>query len=237
MVDWMKLIKRFHNYVSWQEKPTTSLESIESYNMLAVRLVNDLEPTQTGRGVMVAAVDDDQVAIEAITELAWCLADDLGYSVLLIDGTLGMGILTQSLGAEKNTGIAELIESADLGPDALKSAVASTRHPSIQILSQGLRKDKLKTVRAEDLEKIIDNSRSIYDYVLVLSSIMDAPSRSVAFGSHLDAALLVAVDGVSMINDIQSGQRILNECGLDQVALVLLMPQKLGSAPTLRKTL
>lgn len=234
MVDWLKLSNRIRNIVRRQAKPSPSLESIESYNMLAVRLVNDLAVSQTGHGVMVAAVDDDRVAIEAITELAWCLADELGYSVLLIDGTLGMGMLTQSLGAEKTPGIAELIDSDSLGTDALKSAIASTRHPSIHILSQGLKKDKLKTVRSEDLEKIIDNSRSIYDYVLVLSSIMDAPSKSVAFGSHLDAALLVAVDGVSMINDIQSGQRVLNECGVDQIALVLLMPQKHGGAPFLR---
>lgn len=231
MIDWKDWAKRLRSLLGRKKNSDLSSNNIESYNLLALRLATDLEVSEGGRSLMVVAVGDDSAAIETITELAWCLAEDLGHSVLIADGTIELGLLTDAFGARELPGIAELLADGEIGPESLNAILAPTQHASVKLLPCGVGKHKQATVRTEDLNRLVRAASASFDYILILGSSLASPNRSVAFTNHVDAALLVAVDGMSMIHEIQAGQQVLNELGADQVALILLTPATDQHAP------
>jgi hypothetical protein len=70
----------------------------------------------------------------------------------------------------------------------------------------------------------MDTACECFNFVIVLGSVLDASSRSVAFGGYVDAALILAVEGRTLIHEVQHGKRVLHESGAKRVGLVLANP-------------
>lgn len=197
-------------------------KKVNSYSWLALRLERDLNISERGRSVLVTAADDDQVGVEAITELAWHLAEELGHSVLMVDGTFGLSMLSKAFDVGESPGVVDLLAGPVIGRTLLRAAAMPTQHEDISLLPRGRGDDgRLIAARSDTVRQLLTTAAECYNFVLVLGSLQDESSRSVAFGGFVDAALLVAVEGRSLINNIQQGQRILNESGAARVGLVL----------------
>jgi hypothetical protein len=141
--------------------PTTTIDRespesrvAESLSLLALRLHGDLAGTDGGRVVGVVAADDDAKGVETLLELAWCLAEELGHTVLLVDGAFGDGQLGAALGLDGRPGLAECLDSDGVPASAQPNAgngsghahpdaagwttlAQPTRHPRIRVLPQG----------------------------------------------------------------------------------------------------
>jgi polysaccharide biosynthesis transport protein len=193
-----------------------------SYSRLALRLERDLASGERGRSVLVAAAEDDAIGVEAVTELAWYLAEELGHSVLLVDGTFGLRALSQAFGIGDEPGLMELLGVPTLDEAAVRRAARPTQHEAIFLLPRGHGDNgRLIPARSETIRQLLESACAAYDFVLVQGSVVDDTSRSVAFGAFVDAALLVAVEGSCSVKAIQRGRRLLNECGAERVGLVL----------------
>ena len=199
--------------------------------MLALRLRGDLQaqsPSQ-GRRILIVATDDDAAGLETTLELAWSLAQDLGHSVLLIDGAFGDGSLSTALGLADRPGLAELLDAPADDTAALERLEQPTAHAQIAVLPQG-RQGGAQTIRAQRLQGLLAQAGQRHDFVLVRASFGADVNRSMAFSAEMDAALLVAVEEQTTWDQITRGQRLLNECGARRVALVL------ADRPPLRRT-
>lgn len=193
-----------------------------SYSRLALRLERDLALQDRGRSVLIAAVDDDAVGVEAVTELAWYLAEALGRTVLLVDGTFNVGALSTAFGIGDVPGLMDLLGAPVLDATTLRAHVQPTQHEDIALLPRGHGDNgRMIPARSEALRLLLEVGCETFDFVLVQGSLLNASSRSMAFGSRVDAALLVAVDGRSSVQEVERAQAILNDSGAERVGLVL----------------
>ena len=200
--------------------------SAGTYGLLALRLERDLARQGKGRSILVTAAKDDSVAVEATVELAWCLAEELGHTVLMVDAGFDSQALSSALGVGDKVGLSELLDGPAHGHAALQLRLQPTRHERIAVLPHG--NDRGITIRVEAIRGLIAAACEHFDFVLVQGSLTVDPERSLAFGSLVDAALLFAVEDAASIDDVARGQRLLNDCGARRVALVL------GSRPHVR---
>lgn len=197
-----------------------------AYSRLALRLERDLQSAEHGPSVLIASADDDQVGVEATTELAWYLAEELGHTVLLVDGTFGLCTLSNAFGTGSRPGLMELLGARSIDEDTVRRAALPTQHDAIFLLPRGHGDNgRLIPARSDAIRLVLESACRAYDFVLVQGSVVDETSRSVAFGAFVDAALLVAVEGKSSVEAVRRGHRILNECGAERVGLVLASAQ------------
>ena len=201
-------------------------QSAGSYGLLALRLERDLTRQGRGRSVLITAADDDSVGVEATVELAWSLAEELGHSVLMVDAAFQVRALSVSLGLGDKVGLTELLDAPAQNLSALQLRVQPTRHDRVAVLPHGADRDV--AIRAESIRGLLATACDHYDFVLVHGTLLVDGERSLAFGELVDAALLLAVENRSTIDDVARGQRLLNDCGARRVALVL------GSQPRMR---
>lgn len=191
-----------------------------TFSLLALRLERDLQRRDKGHSILITATDDDAVGVEATVELAWCLAEELGHSVLLVDGAFDVRTLSASLGLAEKAGLSELLDVPDQESATLQSVVQPTLHERICVLPHGNDTGD-RAIRAEAIRRLLATACERYDFVLVQGSLLVEGSRSMAFSSLVDAALLIAVEEKTTLDQVTRGQRLLNDCGATRVALVL----------------
>jgi Mrp family chromosome partitioning ATPase len=192
----------------------------ESLSLLALRLRGDLRAQGHGRSILVAAADDDTAAQETVLELAWCLAEELGHTVLLVDSAFGDRSMSAALGLADVAGLAECLDEPAHPEKRLDHLTRATRHARISALPQG-DPAGASTIRDTAVQRLLELACQRHDFVLVRSSIRAEISRSLAFSSLVDAALLIAVEEQTTWDQIKRGQQLLNDCGARRVALVL----------------
>jgi len=200
--------------------PAGQAGDAESMSLLALRLRADLQPQDGGRSLLVAAASDDEAGLTLTLELAWCLAEELGHSVLLVDGAFGVRSLSQGLGLDGAAGLAECIDTPADADSRLPELTQATRHPRISVLPQGDPSGAV-TVREQSIRSLLALACQRHDFVLISSSLRADVGRALAFCGGVDAALLMALEERSTWDDISRGQRLLDECGARRVALVL----------------
>lgn len=191
-----------------------------SFSLLALRLERDLPRQDKGHSILIAAANDDAVGVEATVELAWCLAEELGRSVLIIDGTFDARALSASLGLGDKPGIAEFLYGAAQTHATLQALAQPTQHERVAVLAHGNDAGNLP-IRADAVRHLLAAACSHYDFVLVQGSLLVEGSKSMTFSSLVDAALLIAVEENTSLDQVTRGQRLLNDCGARRVALVL----------------
>ena len=169
---------------------------------------------------MVVGADDDAASLEATLELAWCLAQELGHSVLLIDGAFGEPGMGAALSLVGESGLTHFLDAPAVDLIDLAELEQPTAHARIFVLPQG-QPGGAQTVRVEGLQRLMSQARQRHEFVLVRSSLQADVNRSLAFSAEVDAALLLAVEEQTTWDQITWVQRLLNECGARRVALVL----------------
>jgi len=191
-----------------------------TFSLLALRMERDLQREGKGHSIFITAADEDAAGVEAVVELGWCLAEDLGHSVLLVDGAFDIRALSAALGLDDKPGLAELLEASEPEGTTLQAVLQPTRHERVFVLPHG--KDVAdRAIRVEAIRQVLASACERFDFVLVHGSLLAKGSRSMAFSSLVDASLLIAVEGKTMLDEVTRGQRLLNDCGATRVALVL----------------
>jgi Mrp family chromosome partitioning ATPase len=189
--------------------------------LLALRLRGDLQAAEgRGRAIMIVGADDDAASLEATLELAWCLAEELGHSVLLVDGAFGESGMGAALGLDSESGLTHFLAAPAGDPTDLAKLEQPTAHARIAVLPQG-RSAGAPTIRTDGLQRLLGQARQRHEFVLVRSSLRADVNRSLAFSAEVDAALLLAVEEQTTWDQITRAQRLLNDCGARRVALVL----------------
>ena len=216
------LLGRSRELLSRMRNGDATVHSPGSFSLLALRLERDLATKGSGRGrsILVVATDDDALGVEATVELGWCLAEELGHSALLVDAAFDLPLLSTALGIAGKPGLAELLDAPARNQATLQAMVQPTMHERIAILPQGHDTGDGAT-RGEAIRELLAVASEQYDFVLVHGSVQVEGSRSMAFSSLVDAALLIAEEDKTTLDHIARGHRLLNDCGATRAALVL----------------
>ena len=178
-----------------------------------------------GWSVMLAAATDESVAVSAVADLGWHLAEELGREVLLVDGSFGDRGLSKVLGDGAGPGLMGLLEGVELdGFDAetVWSATRPTRHPDVRFLGRGHGDNgRFVAARPDLLRGFLAAATQLSDYVLVQCAPILQPGRSLAFGGLVDAALVVALEHETRVDELERANLMLSGCGARRVGLVL----------------
>lgn len=174
---------------------------------------------------MLAAATDESTAVSAIADLGWHLAEELGREVLLVDGSFGDRGLSKVLGDGSGPGLMGLIEGAEfdaLNAETVWAATRPTRHPDVRFLGRGAGDNgRFVAVKPELLRQFLAAATELSDYVLVQCAPVLQPGRSLAFGGLVDAALVVALEHVTRVDELERANLVLSGCGARRVGLVL----------------
>jgi hypothetical protein len=203
----------------------------EPFGLVALRLERDLARPAGGVSIMVAAADDDAAGMDATLELAWCFGEELGHRVLVIDAAFDLRLASEAFGARDTPGLVELLDQPSPTRELLRSLTLPTQHERIAFLPHGVDAGDA-VARAEAIRQLLTLACEDYPVVLLHSSTLVSSSKSMAFSSLIDAALLIAVEERTSTDYVVRGQRLLNETGAGRVALVLVnRPEALPAAP------
>lgn len=195
--------------------------TITAYSRLALRLERELGQENCGSSLLVMPAEYDRVAVETVTELAWHLAD-LGHKVLLVDGSFNALGLTKALCGKASPGLMNLLAADDLTEGIIQSMIRSTPHAKISYIPVGFDDlNRLAPVRARMLRNFLSIACGMADFVLIQGPAVAKASRALAFGSLVDAVLLVTLEGESSFGKLGEAQQILNESGAERVGLLI----------------
>ena len=193
-----------------------------SYSRLALRLERELAEGDRGSTLLMMAAEYDRVAVESITELAWHLAEDLGHTVLLIDGGFNTLGLTKELGGKECSGLTDLLSSEDLREELVRSAIRETQHARISFIPTGQAHSSRRTaVRGTLINELLEIVSGMADFVLIQGPAVEKASRTLAFSSLVDAVLLVTLEGESSFEELNVSRKILTESGAERIGLVV----------------
>lgn len=174
---------------------------------------------------MLAAATDESAAVSATADLGWYLAEELGREVLLVDGSFDDHGLSTVLGDGRGPGLMGLIEGAEfdeLDAETVWAATRPTRHPNVRFLGRGAGGNgRFVAVKPELLRKFLAVATELSDYVLIQCAPVLQPGRSLAFGGLVDAALVVALENVTRVDELERANLVLSGCGAQRVGLVL----------------
>lgn len=203
----------------------TVAKPLSSYSELALRLESDLPEGRRGCSIMLAAATDESVAVSATADLGWHLAEELGREVLLVDGSFGDHGLSRVLGNGTGPGLMSLIADAELDnldAETVWAATRPTRHPDVRFIGRGYGDNgRLVAARPELLRRFLVAATELSDYVLIQCAPVLQPGRSLAFGGLVDAALVVALEHQTRVDELERANVLLSACGARRVGLVL----------------
>lgn len=197
--------------------------SITGYSRLAIRLEHDLSQNDRGSSVLVMAADFERVAVEATTELAWHLADDLGLRVILVDGSFNYSGLSKELdGEHKQPGMLDLLTLKTLSEEAILETMQPTSHDRIVFIPTGLGDNtESAPARSSRLKEFLSITNTMADFVLIQGPAVEEAKRTLAFGPLVDAVLLITLEGQLQVSKLEGAQKILSESGAEKVGLVI----------------
>lgn len=196
--------------------------TITAYSRLALRLEREIANDSRGSSLLVMAAEYDRVAVEAVTELAWHLAEDLGHKVLLVDGSFNDLGLTKALGGIASPGLMHLLAADELTEDLIQSMIRSTPHARISYVPVGFSDhSRMAPARARVLSNFLSIASGMADFILIQGPAVAKASRALAFGSLVDAVLLVTLEGESSLAKLGEAQQILSESGAERVGLLI----------------
>jgi Mrp family chromosome partitioning ATPase len=193
-----------------------------SFLRLATRIEFELTDGGVGHSLLLAAPRSARIVSHATLELGFCLAEDLGRRVLLVDATFCNSGIGAVLGLEKNPGLADLLGGADR---LFESTIRATRHERIFILTSGnVAATDPATLRSANLEGLLRHATAVFDYVLIQGSPVLDDARSLILSPLVERILLIAEEGKTRLEDLEHSCRDLNACRAAAVNLVLVKP-------------
>jgi capsular exopolysaccharide synthesis family protein len=146
-----------------------------------------------------------------------------GASVLLIDGDMRLGTLSQRLGQLQANGLAELLAGAvDL------DEATTTVEPRLSLLPAGTRAtDAAGALQGARMRTLIGQLREEHDLVLIDSPPLGHLADGAILASLSDGLLMVARAGVTKLSALRGGVRSTKQSGIVPVGLVVFEPRSI----------
>ncbi len=196
---------------------------LPSFRRLAMQLEFDLGASDRGRVLMMAPVGSGEDACAASTELALVLGGELGKRVLVIDGAFQSASTSVSLGMQDRPGLADLLRR-----EPCASRYCEVEGAPWMVMPRG-RADAVRPIplASGEIRQIIDEARNSFDYVLLATDSPGDDGRALVFPACADRVLLLAIEGRTLLEDVDSCRRALENCSETRVGLVLTKPRRL----------
>lgn len=189
----------------------------ESWRRLLLNLALENGASASGRCLLLSSPRANPASGRATLRFARFLAAEEGKKVLVMDAGFGAGGLTEGFHRRGIPGLGDLLAGG--GIDAL---AVPTQAAGVYFLASGGTGGGGGTAPDQAmLAAALDSARKSFDAVLVhVPAVIDGPGAAL-LAPHVDAALLLVVEGDTRLDDLDESQRILAARRAPRVGIVL----------------
>ena len=147
------------------------------------------------------------------------MRDELGSSILLVDGTGRPDGVGGRLGHSGRPGFLDLVHSDD---KHLSDVVLPTARPGISVLPAGRPPgDGPVALRHAEVERFFAEARRAFDYVVVQQPAILEDRGFLRFAASADLVLLIVEEGRTGLDDLARCRSLLDEYQVENVRVVL----------------
>jgi Mrp family chromosome partitioning ATPase len=184
----------------------------ETYVRLAVQLALEKPSPDRGKVLLLTSPTGADVIRRAGLEFAEALSREMNRRVLVIEADFG------NLRTPETPGLTDLLWH---GTNGFKGVVRPTADPLVFRLPSGSPELVPASFGAGRHREVLDWARAAYDVVMLLGSPVLREQKWLPFGPFVDHALLLAVEEETYLADLEASLRLLRECSVAGVGVVL----------------
>lgn len=189
------------------------------YRRLALQLQHELTAAQSPRSVLLAAPNRSVQAAHASPCLAYCLAEELGVSVLLVDASGQDRELTRLLGCEQQPGYSDLLSQADQDPTPW---LLPTSHKSVRFLPAGTVPTAAMGRHQDAIPVLLAQALRGHDFVVLSGGSVLHDTAALAATPHVGTVLLMPVENETLVADLDAAQKALRFCQARHIGVVMV---------------
>ena len=176
--------------------------SAEAYNLLRTNLSFSLPDNDSGKVIGITSPCPQEGKSTTSLNLAYSLAE-AGNDVLLIDADMRRPSVCKMLDLPKAPGLSNLF--AENSEGAMHTGMLSER--LTVLLSGDIPPNPSELIVSEKMKKLIEDSRSDYDYIIVDLPPVISVSDPLAMSRNVDGMIVVVRHGHSKRNDVVEAMR------------------------------
>jgi len=189
------------------------------YRRLALQLQHELTAAQSPRSVLLTAPNRSVLAAHASPSLAFCLAEELGLRVLLIDASGQDRELSRALGCEHRAGYSDLLSQASQDPAAL---VLPTSHPAVHFLPAGTVPAAAMGRHQDAIPVLLSHGLRTHDFLVLSGGSVLHDTAALAATPHVGTVLLMPVENETLVADLDAAQKALRFCKAKHIGVVMV---------------
>ena len=200
------------------------------YRRLALQLQHELVAAGALRSVLLATPNRSVLAAHTSPCLAFCMAEELGLRVLLVDASGQDRELSRSLGCEHQRGYTDLV--AEPGQDPLLLCVP-TSHTGVHFLPAGTLPAVTMGRHQDAIPKLLAQLQTGFDFVVLCGGSVLHDTAALAATPHVGTVLLMPVENETLVADLDAAQKALRFCKARHIGVVMVsaaFPQPAGGA-------
>jgi tyrosine-protein kinase Etk/Wzc len=190
---------------------------LAAYRRIAMQLHYDLPRGEATRAVVLAPPVPSVSGAQASSALAACLAEDLRKPVLLVDASPDRAEVSAALGAEDQRGLLDLLADPTM---PLRDLTTPTTQEHLWLLPIGRRRAGAAAT-PDAIGTVLDAVARTFDFAVFSSGSILDNSLSIALAPRVGSVLLLAIEGETRVEDLDSASTALTYCKAPKVGLVL----------------
>lgn len=194
---------------------------LASYRRIAMQLHYDLPRQEATRAVVVAPPVPAPSSAHAAAVLACCLAEELQKPVLLVDACPGAPEVSAAFGAEDQRGLLDLL--GDPAPP-LRDVVTPTTREQLWLLPVGRQTGRPVAATPDRIALVLEAVARTFDFAVFAGGSILQNSLSIALAPRVGSVLLLAIEGETRVEDLDTASTALAFCKAAKVGLVLGTP-------------
>lgn len=207
----------------WKERVgrwrSAKFPASRSYRYLARQIMAELPHDQGGRTILVSSLGPLELSNETLLMFSYFMRDELGCSILLVDGTFREGGISARLGHNGAPGFLDLVYGNQRW---LGELVRPTQRRGIFTLPVG-RAPAYPPLPIQDtnIASLFEEARRSFDYVLLQQTCILEDTRYLLCASSADLILLLIDEGVTPLDELERCKKVFRDYQISNVRLVL----------------
>ncbi len=197
---------------------TLSVElSAAPYRRLALQLRHELAAAQQPHSILLAHPSRSTLPPRAAVLLAYCVAEELGQTVLLVDACGSSSELSRLLGCEHVSGYSNALSNPDTAPQPQR-----TSHPGVHFMPCGSLPSAAAGRSEDAVPRFMSSALATHDVVLVYGGSVLHDTVALSVAPHVSFVLLLPVENETLVADLDAAQKALRFCQARQIGVVML---------------
>ena len=191
-----------------------------SYRYLSRQLAARFTSNERAPCIVFSSADSLETSCDVVMMIAHYLHDELEARVLLVDGSLTSGGVSDRLGYADKAG---LIDYFCESGDNLDGHFQPTANPGVFVLPAGRVPNKGRpVVRTGAVKSLLDDLSARFDYILIQQGSITLDTRYMVFAQQADYVLLYTEEGGTLVSEYEASQKIFRDYNIENIGFVML---------------